>query len=56
MGAIPAIPESGLSGFDTLPVRRTPLVFAASNGTQYESVSGSPPIFKKNESFIQLIK
>lgn len=40
--AVAAIPESGLSGFDTLPVRRTPLVFAASNGTQYESVSGSP--------------
>ena len=40
--AVAAIPESGLSGFETLPVRRTPLVFAASIGGAYESVSGSP--------------
>ena len=40
--AVAAIPESGLSGFDALPVRRTPLVFAASIGGAYENVNGSP--------------
>ena len=40
--AVAAIPESGLNGFDTLPIRRTPLVFAASIGGAYEKVSGSP--------------
>ena len=40
--AVAAIPETGLSGFDTLPVRRTPLVFAASIGGAYEKVVGSP--------------
>ncbi|MCR4821383.1 MAG: HTH-type transcriptional activator IlvY [Treponema sp.] len=40
--AVAAIPESGLSGFDTLPIHRTPLVFAASIGGAYEKVSGSP--------------
>ena len=40
--AVAAIPESGLSGMDALPIRRTPLVFAASIGSLYEKVSGSP--------------
>jgi LysR family positive regulator for ilvC len=40
--AVAAIPESGLFGFDTLPVRRTPLVFAASLGGKYERTVGSP--------------
>lgn len=40
--AVAAIPEAGLSGFDTLPIRRTPLVFAASIGSKYENVGGSP--------------
>ncbi|MBR1722219.1 MAG: HTH-type transcriptional activator IlvY [Treponema sp.] len=40
--AVAAIPESGLSGFDTLPIRRTPLVFAASIGGKYEKTGGSP--------------
>jgi len=40
--AVAAIPESGLSGIDALPVRRTPLVFAASIGGAFEKVSGSP--------------
>ncbi len=40
--AVAAIPESGLSGFDTLPVRHTPLVFAASIGGPWEKVAGSP--------------
>ncbi len=40
--AVAAIPESGLSGIDCIPVRRTPLVFAASTGGPYEKVSGSP--------------
>lgn len=40
--AVAAIPESGLAGFDTLPVRRTPLVFAASVGGAWEHTAGSP--------------
>ena len=40
--AVAAIPETGLSGFDTLPVRRTPLVFAASTGSAWEKAAGSP--------------
>ena len=40
--AVAAIPESGLSGFDTIPVRRTPLVFAANVGGNYENAAGSP--------------
>lgn len=40
--AVAAIPETGLSGMDCIPVRRTPLVFAASTGGPYEKVSGSP--------------
>ncbi|WP_407426107.1 HTH-type transcriptional activator IlvY [Treponema sp.] len=40
--AVAAIPETGLNGFDTIPVHRTPLVFAASIGGAYEKVNGSP--------------
>lgn len=40
--AVAAIPESGIPGFDTIPVRRTPLVFAANSGGPYEKVAGSP--------------
>lgn len=40
--AVAAIPETGLSGIDCLPIRSTPLVFAASTGGPYEKVSGSP--------------
>lgn len=40
--AVAAIPESGLNGFDTLPVQRTPLVFAASIGGPWEKAAGSP--------------
>jgi LysR family transcriptional regulator, positive regulator for ilvC len=40
--AVAAIPEEGFSGFDTVPVHRTPLVFAAAAGGPYEQVSGSP--------------
>ena len=40
--AVAAIPESGLSGFDTLPIRHTPLVFAASTGGPWEHSAGSP--------------
>lgn len=40
--AVAAIPEGGITGFDAVPMRRTPLVFAASTGGAYENVSGSP--------------
>lgn len=40
--AVAAIPENGFAGFDTVPVLRTPLVFAASTGGIYAKVSGSP--------------
>lgn len=40
--AVAAIPEFGISGMDCIPVRRTPLVFAASAGGPFENVSGSP--------------
>ncbi len=40
--AVAAIPEHGFVGFDTVPVLRTPLVFAASTGGRYAEVSGSP--------------
>ncbi len=40
--AVAAIPETGLSGIDCIPIRRTPLVFAASTGGPYEKVTGSP--------------
>lgn len=40
--AVAAIPDSPLSEMDCIPVRRTPLVFAASTGGPFEKVSGSP--------------
>ena len=40
--AVAAIPENGFTGFETFPVCRTPLVFAASTGGKYAQVSGSP--------------
>lgn len=40
--AVAAIPEGGISGMECLPVRRTPLVFAASVGGPFENVAGSP--------------
>lgn len=40
--AVGAIPDGGISGMECLPVRRTPLVFAASVGGPFENVSGSP--------------
>ncbi len=40
--AVAAIPENGLSGFDAIPVHRTPLVFAASIAGPYEKSAGSP--------------
>lgn len=40
--AVAAIPDGGFTGFDTVPVRRTPLVFAASTSARYAQVSGSP--------------
>lgn len=40
--AVAAIPDGGIRGMDCIPVRRTPLVFAASIGGPYEKVSGSP--------------
>ncbi len=40
--AVAAIPENGIPGMDCIPVRRTPIVFAASTGGPWESVSGSP--------------
>lgn len=40
--AVAAIPDDGIAGFDCVPVRRTPLVFAASTGGPWENVSGSP--------------
>ncbi len=40
--AVAAIPEGGITGMECMPVRRTPLVFAASVGGEYEKVSGSP--------------
>ncbi|MCR5724137.1 MAG: HTH-type transcriptional activator IlvY [Treponema sp.] len=40
--AVAAIPDGGFAGFDTVPVKRTPLVFAASIGGRYAEVSGSP--------------
>jgi LysR family transcriptional regulator, positive regulator for ilvC len=40
--AVAAIPEEGFAEFDTVPVHRTPLVFAAATGGPYEKVSGSP--------------
>ena len=40
--AVAAIPDGGFAGFDTVPMCRTPLVFAASTGGAYEEVSGSP--------------
>ena len=40
--AVAAIPENGIPLMDCIPVRRTPLVFAAATGGLYEKVSGSP--------------
>ncbi len=44
--AVAAIPqkgiEDGLIGLDAIPVRRSPLVFAASVGGPFEKLSGSP--------------
>jgi len=40
--AVGAIPEGGIAGMECLPVRRTPLVFAASVGGPFENVDGSP--------------
>ncbi len=40
--AVAAIPEGGFAGFETFPMRRTPLVFAAQTGGPYEKVTGSP--------------
>ncbi|WP_149554424.1 HTH-type transcriptional activator IlvY [Treponema pectinovorum] len=40
--AVAAIPDSPLAEIDCIPVRRTPLVFAASTGGPFEKVSGSP--------------
>lgn len=44
--AVAAIPkkdsEDGLIGLDAIPVRRSPLVFAASVGGPYENLEGSP--------------
>ena len=40
--AVAAIPENGVPGLDSVPVRRTPLVFAASVGGPYADVKGSP--------------
>ncbi len=40
--AVAAIPDTPLPEMDCIPVRRTPLVFAASTGGPWENVSGSP--------------
>lgn len=40
--AVAAIPDNGIIGFQSIPVHRTPLVFAASSGGPFEQVSGSP--------------
>ncbi len=43
--AVAALPENEASLpmlFETLPIRRTPLVFAAAVGSEFENVSGSP--------------
>ncbi len=40
--AVAAIPDNGVSGLDSVPVRRTPLVFAASAGGPFADVKGSP--------------
>lgn len=42
VAAIPSENESFSAQIDAVPVRRTPLVFAASAGGPYENVSGSP--------------
>lgn len=42
VAAIPSEDEGFSAQIDALPVRRTPLVFAASSGGPYEKVSGSP--------------
>ena len=40
--AVAAIPDNGIQDFECIPVRRTPLVFAASTGGPFEKVKGSP--------------
>jgi len=40
--AVAAIPDNGVPGLDSVPVRRTPLVFAASAGGPFADVKGSP--------------
>ncbi len=40
--AVAAIPDGGIQGMECIPVRRTPLVFAASVSGPFENVTGSP--------------
>ncbi len=40
--AVAAIPENGLNGMDTILIKKTPLVFAASNESLFTDIEGSP--------------
>ena len=40
--AVTAIPENGIEGMDCIPVKTSPLVFAASNSRPFKNLQGSP--------------